>query len=148
MTANNKAAAAELLQQEAAFQRMADEDGVAAAYKAFLDPEDGRHLRVGVPISNALEAWKYYGGDRPGVTGIPGLFSSHITEVWASKAGDWGVTLGRWRVAPPGSPAPPAEGSFTNTWRKDDQGQWKIIVNTGILDGPMAPTPNSARPAG
>lgn len=128
---------AELLEADRAFNRMAQERGVPAAFVAFAHEE----------------AMFFYPGREPyrGKDGVRERFArwpAGAKLIWAPEAadvsarGDMGWTWGRGRfVMPDGKESP---SLYVSVWRRDFDGRWRWLVDIGV-DGPAPTAPVELR---
>jgi len=49
-----------------------------------------------------------------------------------SAAGDLGYTTGPWEIRPKPNDAPAAFGHYVTMWRKQPNGEWKVVLDNGI----------------
>lgn len=129
---------AELIQADEAFCASAARDGVPAAFTAFaapeatfLDTEPGK-LHGAAAVAAHFEGW-------PG-----GKLTWQPRFADAAASGDLGYTWGTWQVErtlPDGS-VKRATGKYVTLWRRQPDGTWKYVLDTGVSD-PPPPTPPS-----
>ena len=55
-------------------------------------------------------------------------------KVFAAKAGDMGLTWGRWTYTPREAGAKLSTGRYVTVWRKNAKGAWKAIIDMGNPD--------------
>jgi hypothetical protein len=122
-----KAAADSILKVESAFETEAETLGTAAAFRDYMDAVDGREFAGGGDPLSGQAIVAAHKDD-------PGKLSWTPSEVFASKAGDMGVTWGRWAYALPKAGAKPITGRYVTVWRKDAAGAWKAIIDIGNPD--------------
>ncbi len=125
---------AALVGSEMAFAQMASERGVKAAFLNYL-AEDSILFRP-LPVSG--QKWQQ---SRP-EPGIRLTWRPSVAELSAS--GDLGWTTGPWELRKSkedGSPL--AQGHFVTLWKKQTDGQWKVLLDDGIDH----PQPAEAAPA-
>lgn len=126
------AGAEALANAERAFARLSVERGPVAAWAAFFAP-DAVQLpadQEAIRGREAILAWLKTGGlDTPGI----------VLDWWPLHAevatgGDLGYTFGEWEVrrqdAVPDA-QPLVRGKFTSVWKKQADGTWKVILDTG-----------------
>ncbi len=128
------AGAEALAQTERDFAKKSVAEGALAAWRAFF-AEDAVQLPASqgpVRGREAICAWvKSAGLDEPGI----------VLDWWplraeVSQSGDLGYTFGEWEMrkkeAYAGSAAKLiARGKFTTVWKKQADGAWKVILDTG-----------------
>jgi ketosteroid isomerase-like protein len=105
-----------LLQAQAGFEAMAQQQGTAAAYAAWSAPNLRRLIEEVPPQAGAGEA----------VTPEKVLVSG------VAASGDWGWTLAAWRA--------PANGYTVRVWHADS-GAWKLVMELRKDGPPPAPKP-------
>lgn len=132
---------AELAALEDAFCAMARERGLLAAFShfaapdvAFLDP-DPRRWRGLAAVKQRL------GEDRPGVSLT---WSASFTDV--SDDGTLGYNYGRYEMRGPGPDGKMRIGTgwFLSIWKRQPDGSWRYVMDTGVPDRP--PPPPAAQP--
>ncbi len=118
-----------LLRAERAFDAMSVAEGSAKAFRAFMDPVDGREFAGGEPARGADAIYKAQGGDAPVRTRL------HWTpdEVFAST-GDMGVAWGHWTFSAIDSGKVLVKGRYVTVWRQDAKGEWKGLIDIGDHD--------------
>ncbi len=131
---------AEVAAMEDAFCAMGREKGLLAAFEHFAAPDvafvdtDPRQYRGLAAVRQRL------GPDRPGVTLT---WSALFTDV--SDDGTLGYNWGRYEWRGPGPDGRPVirTGFFLTIWRRQPDGTWRSVMDTGAPDRPPAP----AKPA-
>jgi ketosteroid isomerase-like protein len=118
----------ELLEIDATFSRASVEEGASKAFLAYIS-EDCVLLR---PNKQPIK----------GREKIIEMFSKkddHFTLSWTplfadiSKSGDLGYTYGTYKtemLSPEGGLVT-TEGTYVSIWKKDANGQWKFVLDTG-----------------
>jgi len=124
----------ELMEVDRAFSKMSEEKGMKNAFIEFID-SNGVLLRSDLmPIigANAIDyliqqndtgytlTWEPNGGD-------------------IAKSGDLGYTYGIYALKP-GSKDTIIYGTYTSIWKKEKNGKWKFVLDTGnegIGDNPV-----------
>jgi ketosteroid isomerase-like protein len=119
------ATAAEILKAERGFDAMSGAEGKARAFRAYMDPVDGREFAGGDP-KRGDAIYQSQGGDAPEKAKLRWT----PDEVFAST-GDMGVTWGHWTLTPLGADKPAVKGHYVTVWRKNADGQWKGIIDIG-----------------
>lgn len=109
------------------FSHLSVEVGFHKAFLAYV-ADDGVLLR---PNSYPVEGRK----------AIEELYTkssdSSFTLTWkplfadVSSSGDMGYTYGTWEVKAKTGDAKPSYGTYTTFWRKDKNGRWKFVLDTG-----------------
>lgn len=133
----------EVAAMEDQFCAMAREKGVLAAFEHFAAPDvafidtDPRQFRGRAAVQQRM------GKFPPGATLT---WSAHHTDV--SADGTLGYNYGRYELR---SPAPDgtervAGGWFLSIWKKQPDGNWRYVMDTGVPDRPAAPPPPAAAP--
>lgn len=130
---------APLLEADRAFARMAQEKGVGAAFGAYaanpsvkfdhpkvkITPDE---LAATFPPETKLD-WEPVEGDM-------------------AASGDLGYTWGRWTATVPAKDGGTRQitGKYVSIWKKQPDGSWKFVLDTGSPD--PAPAPAAKPPAG
>ncbi len=120
----------QLLVVDRAFSAYAAEHGTAATFKTFMEPSDSRAFEGGEPARGAEAIFQAHGGGKP----EPGKLSWSPDEAFSGRAGDMGVTWGRWRYAPIDPAQTALTGHYVTVWRKDIEGHWKGLIDIGNPD--------------
>ena len=118
----------DLVAAERAFAADASARGTRAAFLAFL-AEDGLVFDPG-PTSGQ----RVWGSRKESKAKLE--WAPELAEIAAS--GDLGYTCGPWRYTPEGADKPAAFGHFFTIWRKNSEGQWKVLIDHGIGHGEQA----------
>ena len=128
----------DLAAMEDQFSAMARDRGILAAFQHFAAPDvtfidtDPRQWRGVAAVNERM------GEDRPGVSLT---WSACFTDV--SDDGTLGYNYGRYELR-----APDADGNettrggwFLSIWKRQPDGSWKYVMDTGVPDRPAAPQP-------
>lgn len=140
----------EVAAMEDAFCAMGQKDGLLAAFQHFAAPDaafidtDPRRWRGTAAVKQRM------GEDRPGVSLT---WSAYFTDV--SDDGTLGYNYGRYEIRSPGPDGKERVGGgwFLSIWKRQPDGSWKYVMDTGVPDrpvppaAPVAPAP-MAKPAG
>jgi ketosteroid isomerase-like protein len=129
---------AELAQIEDAFCAMAQEKGILAAFEHFAAPDvafidtDPRKFRGLAAVRERM------GSDQPGVKLT---WSALFTDV--SDDGTLGYNYGRYELRRPGADGQEIVrgGFFLSIWKRQPDGAWKYVMDTGAPDRPPPPPP-------
>lgn len=129
---------AELVQVEDAFSAMAQEKGILPAFEHFAAPDvafidtDPRQFR-------GLEAVRKRMGNTP--PGAKLTWSAMFTDV--SDDGTLGYNYGRYESRGPGPDGKEIVrgGFFLSIWKRQPDGSWKYVMDTGAPDRPPPPAP-------
>jgi ketosteroid isomerase-like protein len=132
---------AEVAALEDAFCAMAKEKGLNAAFSHFAAPDvafidtDPRQWRGPAAVQTRM------GQDRPGVSLT---WSAYYTDV--SDDGTLGYNYGRYEHRSPGPDGKETVrgGWFLSIWKRQPDGAWKYVMDTGVPDRPPAPPPKPA----
>ncbi len=112
----------QLAAAEREFSRTAVEKGIRNSFLAFLDSESVMFRPRPV---NGMEQ-TLAGAE------TPGLLSWYPTVVEVSASGDFGYTTGPWEYrAAHVTDEPASYGHFVSVWKKNGEGQWKVILDVG-----------------
>lgn len=109
-------------QAELAFARQGAEQGIRAAFLAWLLPE----ARVFRPAAATAQAM--YGPE----PGDPGHLIWHPEANGAAASGELAWSTGPWTYAAARGEAPVAQGHFLSLWRKQPDGAWRVIADIGV----------------
>ena len=120
----------QLLELERQLSATAQESGLGGALAANMHPQ-GVVIRPGVTLTGSEEVAR--GLTAPAGAG-PMYWQPDRVEV--SNSGDMGMTSGRYVQVVTGSEA--VQGRYVVVWRRDTDGQWKILTETRIPDPPRA----------
>jgi len=129
----------EVAAMEDQFSAMAQEKGVLAAFEHFAAPDvafidtDPRQFRGADAVRRRM-------GNFPANTKL--TWSAYFTDV--SDDGTLGYNYGRYEVR---GPAPDGTervsgGWFLSIWKKQPDGTWRYVMDTGVPDRPPPPTQN------
>ena len=132
---------AEVAAMEDAFCAMAKEKGLNAAFSAFAAPDvafidtDPRQWRGPAAVQQRM------GPDRPGVSLA---WSAYYTDV--SADGTLGYNYGRYESRGPGPDGKEVVrgGWFLSIWKRQPDGSWKYVMDTGVPDRPAPPAAPAA----
>ena len=134
---------AEVAAMEDAFCTMAKVQGLLAAFSHFAAPDvafidtDPRKFRGPAAVLERM------GPDQPGVALT---WSALFTDV--SDDGTLGYNYGRYEYRGPGPDGKERVGAgfFLTIWKRQPDGFWKYVMDTGTPDRPSAPV--TPKPAG
>lgn len=129
---------AELVAMEDAFCAMGKKDGLLAAFQHFAAPDvafidtDPRQWRGAAAVKQRM------GEDRPGVSLT---WSAYFTDV--SDDGTLGYNYGRYELRGPGPDGKERVGGgwFLSIWKRQPDGSWKYVMDTGAPDRPAPVSP-------
>lgn len=136
--ANKEKLKVEVAALEDAFCAMAQKKGLNAAFSHFAAPDvafidtDPRQWRGPAAVQQRM------GHDRPGVSLT---WSAYFTDV--SDDGTLGYNYGRYESRGPGPDGKETVrgGWFLSIWKRQPDGSWKYVMDTGVPDHP-APQKN------
>lgn len=126
----------EVAAMEDQFSAMAQEKGVLAAFEHFAAPDvafidtDPRQFRGAAAVKQRM------GGFPAGATL---KWSAYFTDV--SDDGTLGYNYGRYELRAPGPDGQERIGTgwFLSIWKKQPDGTWRYVMDTGAPDRPPAP---------
>jgi ketosteroid isomerase-like protein len=138
---NKEKLKAEVAKMEDAFCAMAQEKGIRAAFDHFAAPDvafidtDPRKFRGPDAVRERM------GEDKPGVKLT---WSALFTDV--SDDGTLGYNYGRFESRRPGPDGQEIVrgGFFLTIWKRQPDGSWKYVMDTGAPDRPSPPPPPAA----
>jgi ketosteroid isomerase-like protein len=123
--------AAAVRRADQAFEKRAQEVGVAQAFREYMDGTDGLQFNGGPPVRGAAAIYKVMGGD----AGRRSVLEWTPVDAWGSRGGDMGVTTGTWVASRNKEHAgPQMKGRYVTVWRKDAHGAWKGLIDIGTPD--------------
>jgi hypothetical protein len=126
----NLDAARAIVKADGDFAAQAARDGTAKAFADWMDAVDGTIYGGGSEPAIGRDAiYRKMGGDSPDAN----VLAWHPLEVFAAKAGDMGVSRGRWTLTPKAAGKSIA-GSYVTVWRRDAKGEWKGLIDIGNAD--------------
>ena len=126
----NLDAARAIARADADFAALAKINGTAKAFRESMDAIDGVTYGGGSKPAVGRDAiYAMMGGDAPDKN----ILAWYPVEVFAAKAGDMGVSRGRW-TSTPKSGGKSIGGSYVTVWRKNAKAQWKGLVDIGNAD--------------
>lgn len=125
----------EIAGMETAFCTMAKEKGLLAAFQHFAAPDvafidtDPRQFRGPAAVLQRM------GADKPGVSLE---WSAYFTDV--SDDGTLGYNYGRYELHASGPDGQPVtrHGWFLTIWKRQPDGSWRYVMDTGAPDKPAA----------
>ena len=112
----------ELMNTEKAFARAAADHGIREAFLTYLTeeavvfrpgPQNGRSVYEQLPETQDLLEWEPIYGQ-------------------VSALADMGYTTGPWTYTTSGSTEPAASGSYVSIWKKQENGDWLVVIDVGI----------------
>jgi len=134
---------AELVKVESDFSAMAQAKGILAAFEHFAAP-DAAFIDTDPRKYRGLEAVRQrMGPDQPGVKLS---WSALFTDV--SDDGTLGYNYGRYESRRPGPDGQEIArgGFFLSIWKRQPDGSWKYVMDTGAPDRPPPPPPPAPPP--
>jgi ketosteroid isomerase-like protein len=115
-----------------------DFEDMVAAERAFAADASARNMRDAFLAAYDAEGVAF----APGPTSAMRLWERRVANKtkleWApevaeiASSGDLGYTSGPWRLTPEDAEAPTVFGHFFTIWRKNADGKWKVLVDTGV----------------
>ena len=133
----------ELAAMEDAFCAMGRERGLLAAFQHFAAPDaafidtDPRQFRGAAAVQERM-------GRVP--AGASLAWSAYYTDV--SDDGTLGYNYGRYESRGPGPDGRErvSSGWFLSIWKRQPDGTWRYVMDTGVPDRPPPPPPAANRP--
>lgn len=124
------------LQADRDFAAAVAKDGPKAAFLAWFHPTDSQFVQPGAYLKGAAAIAAPFEQSPPdfaiGWTPDSGV---------ASASGDFATTTGRYAVKMGDQTV--EQGRYMTSWRKDEAGAWKVVMDATIAD-PAAPPPAAA----
>ncbi|WLT33297.1 nuclear transport factor 2 family protein [Geothrix sp. PMB-07] len=114
-----------VLRAELAFAKQAEDQGIRAAFLAWLKPD----ARVFTPRMVSAEA--QYGPE----PGDPGHLAWYPEAMGVAASGDLAWSLGPWTYAAKKGGPVLVNGHFLSVWRKQADGLWKVVADIGVPHG-------------
>jgi ketosteroid isomerase-like protein len=134
---------AEILAADRAFAARSSSVSAAQAFREFMASDGLLFRNDGEPIEGPEAIFRYFGGD----AAETGKLTWEPAEAWASEAGDFGASWGRSRFTPK-DPAQPARGfRYMTVWRKNEQGEWRGLMDMGAPAADLVPRAVQSAPA-
>ena len=129
---------AELVAVEHAFAAMAQDKGILPAFEHFAAP-DAAFIDTDPRQFRGLEAVRKRMGGMPPGTRL--TWSPSFTDV--SDDGTLGYNYGRYESRGKGTDGNEVVrgGFFLTIWKRQPDGSWKYVMDTGAPDRPPPPTP-------
>jgi hypothetical protein len=114
-----------LVQSERSFATLSVAEGMRDAFLGNLAP-DGIIFRPG-PV-NGIESWASR-------KAVPVLLTWEPETADIASSGDLGFTTGPWEARDYGPRKnPPAHGYYTSVWKRQPDGQWKVLLDIGTFN--------------
>jgi ketosteroid isomerase-like protein len=116
---------------EARFEVALNSEGVARAFRDFMDPVDGRTFGAEDPFRGREAIFRHFGGDGPAHVRL------HLTtsDAWGAASGDLGATQGRFTLDGAG-PVGRLRGFYVTVWRRKPGETWKGVVHIAEVTNP------------
>jgi ketosteroid isomerase-like protein len=134
----------ELLAVDAAFSDHSVRHGMAAAFDAYV-AEDGVKFERDVGVIKGRAAISASNKD------VPRDFLLTWTALFADVAasGDLGYTYGSYasRITLPDGSVRRGSGHYTTIWKRQSDGSWKWVLDTGVPNTPVTDAPPAAAAA-
>ena len=119
-----------LLKQDRDFATSSQVVGVSKSLTTFVGT-GVRVLRNGQQPSSGVDAMRRLHSESPGTLTWEPLGGG------VSSSGDVGYTFGEYSIAAPTSPVPEEKGNYLRAWRRQQDGNWMIVVDL------MTPLPSA-----
>ena len=135
----------EILAADRAFNDEAKAKGTGPAFADFMDSKQGMLIQPNSEPIKGRDA--IYNANYDGI--VPAPLTWAPDAAFASKSGDFGASWGHWTYdgkKPDGAPTH-ATGKYVTVWRKDANGVWKGLMDTGVTDKPEPAAAPPAAPA-
>lgn len=113
----------ELVKAERTYSEMTQSKGYKTATLEFLHP-DGVIMREGTAPYAGSDAVEYLIALND--SGFAVMRSP--TKISVASSADLGYSYGRYQIDQPGMPL--SRGSYVTVWQKDEEGNWKIAVES------------------
>ncbi|MFZ1992283.1 MAG: nuclear transport factor 2 family protein [Alphaproteobacteria bacterium] len=132
----------EILAADRAFNDEAKAKGAGQAFADFMDDKDGMLIQGGTEPVRGRDA--IFRAQNDNLVPSPLVWSPD--EAFAGKSGDLGASWGHWKYTRPDGST--ATGKYLTVWRKNADGKWKGLMDTGVSDPPARPVAPVTPPAG
>ena len=119
------------LQADRDFAAAVAKDGPKAAFTAWFHPTDSQFVQPGVYLKGAEAIAAPFEQSPPGFS-IGWTPDSGV----ASASGDFATTTGRYALKMGDQTL--EQGRYMTSWRKDEAGVWKVVMDATIADPPSA----------
>ncbi|GAM97476.1 hypothetical protein U91I_01102 [alpha proteobacterium U9-1i] len=119
----------QLLELERQLQAAAQARGLGAALGEAIDADYGMVIRPGQAYQGVDEVTRGLGT----AAGSTAIFWQP-DRVHVARAGDMGVTSGRYAQLMSASES--VQGRYVMVWRRNAEGQWKVLTETRVPDPP------------
>lgn len=119
------------LQADRDFAAAVARDGAKTAFLAWFHPTDSQFVQPGVYLKGAEAIAGPFEQSPPGFS-IGWTPDSGV----ASASGDFATTTGRYAVKMGDQTL--EQGRYMTSWRKDEAGAWKVVMDATIADPPSA----------
>ena len=130
----NLGAAKAIVKADLDFGALARKEGTAKAFRDAMDGDEGMIYGGGAKPATGRDAiYAFMGGDAPAENKLEWA----PLEAFAAKAGDMGVTRGRWTATSLADTNKTVTGSYVTVWRKNAKGEWKGLIDIGNPDPPQ-----------
>ena len=129
------------LQADRDFAAAVAKDGPKAAFLAWFHPTDSQFIQPGAYLKGAEAIAAPFEQSPPGFT----LGWTPDSGV-ASASGDFATTTGRYAVKMGDQTL--EQGRYMTSWRKDDAGAWKVVMDATIADPASSGVPSTPDPDG
>ena len=131
---------AEILAADRAFAARAAQTSAAQAFREFME-EDGLLFRDNrEPVAGRDAIFQAFGGDAPPA----GRLVWEPAQAWASASGDFGASWGRSQWIPDGAARPAEAFRYLTVWRRDEDGQWRGLMDMGVPARDLLAVPGAA----
>jgi len=131
----------EILAADRAFNEEAKAKGVGQAFADFMDEKDGMLIQGGTEPIRGRDA--IFNAQNDNLVPSPLVWSPD--QAFAGKSGDFGASWGHWKYTRPNGST--ATGKYLTVWRKNADGKWKGLMDTGVNDPPPRPQAPITSPA-
>ncbi|MFT3725943.1 MAG: DUF4440 domain-containing protein [Hyphomonadaceae bacterium] len=129
------------LQADRDFAAAVGKDGPKAAFLAWFHPTDSQFVQPGAYLKGAEAIAAPFAQSPPNFS-IGWTPDSGV----ASASGDFATTTGRYAVKIGDQTV--EQGRYMTSWRKDETGAWKVVMDATIADPPASTAPSAPDPNG
>jgi ketosteroid isomerase-like protein len=122
---------------DVAFSKAVEAKQLDAALAFYAD--DAVVLMPNTPMMTAKETIRKSFSEMLAVPGL--LMKWQVTKVEAARSGDFGYTIGTYEMTMNDAKGKPVtdHGKYATTWKKQADGNWKVVVDISNTDLPVTP---------
>lgn len=117
-----------LIAVDSMFSKLSEEKGMKAAFLAYADDDVVKPNPGQLPIIGKAALAKSFEGEKEDF-----ILTWHPVKAEISASGDLGYTFGNWQLILKAKPDSVAThyGNYVSIWKKQNDGSWKYVLDTG-----------------